>query len=555
MSAEAFGQFLVDRGHLSDSAWSRVIEARGEAGSSAGEQGLGATLTGLGLLSEGDLAAILAAYFSLPLAGEDDWPLDIVPIDGLNPVFLKSYAVLPVRAVGDTLEAIVADPTVDYAVRGLAFATRKAVSLKIATHRAVEAAIDRLYFGNTGDGPQDSGADLAEDVDRLRELATDAPVVRFVDRMIDDALSRKASDIHVEPCEAGLAIRFRVDGMLVGVPGPSRDLVSAVISRLKIMSGLDIAERRLPQDGRMRVRAHGKEIDFRVATSPTARGEGVVLRLLDRGAVALSFDSLGFDEKIAGPFKSAISRPDGIVLVTGPTGSGKTTTLYTGLSMLNTPERKILTVEDPVEYVIGGLSQVQVDARIGRTFAHTLRSFLRQDPDVIMVGEIRDTETAGIAIQAALTGHMVLSTLHTNSAAGAVARMLDMDAEGYLIASTVRLVMAQRLVRRICLSCRREDESRYPYGPDGAALDGPFYIGAGCSACHNTGYAGRTMIAEAFAVTPAMERAILEGRDTSELETLARAEGMRTMFEHGLEKAHAGVTSLAEVLRVTRDGD
>lgn len=517
-------------------------------------QGLAGTVTGLGLLSENDLSLALTDYFGLPLAEDNDWPIDALPLPDLNPTFLRACHILPARDLGDEILAICADPSDDYAIRALAFAAGKPVTLKVATLRRVEAAINQLYFGSEAI-EEDTLEGLEDDVDRLKELATDAPVIRFVDRMIDDALSRRASDIHVEPKNDLLAIRFRVDGLLMEIPGPSRDIAAAVVSRLKIMSGLDIAERRLPQDGRMRVRAHGKEIDFRVSTSPTSQGEAVVLRLLDRKAVALDFDQLGFDDRVKLPFQTALRQPDGIVLVTGPTGSGKTTTLYTGLSELNTSERKILTVEDPVEYALDGLGQVQVDARIGRTFAHTLRSFLRQDPDVIMVGEIRDEETAGIAVQASLTGHLVLSTLHTNSAAAAISRLLDMGVQDYLIASTLKLVMAQRLVRKICVHCRVEDT------PPGAflaelglsAADGPFYKGSGCGHCHGTGFQGRKMIAEVLEITPVLEQAILEHKSGTELEQLAKEGGMRSLFMHGLESVKEGITSIGEVVRVTRE--
>ncbi|WP_417452080.1 GspE/PulE family protein [Kordiimonas sp.] len=547
-----FGAYLVHRGLLSDGAWTRVQEVLSEA-----RQGLAGTIAGLGLLSEKDLALALSAHYELPEAGENDWPLIPVDLPDLNSTFLRSFHILPTRDHGDFLDAIIADPTDEYAIKALTFAARKPLSLRVATLRQVEAAITHLYFGGEVDDKHDEmdPEAIADDVDRLKELATDAPVIRFVDRMIDDALSRRASDIHVEPISGALKIRFRVDGILLELPGPSRDMVAAVISRIKIMSGLDIAERRLPQDGRMRVRAHGKEIDFRVSTSPTSQGEAVVLRLLDRGAVRLEFDRLGFDDEVKRPFRQALRKPDGIVLVTGPTGSGKTTTLYTGISELNEPERKILTVEDPVEYVMEGVGQVQVDARIGRTFAKTLRSFLRQDPDVIMVGEIRDDETASIAIQAALTGHLVLSTLHTNSAAAAISRLLDMGVEDYLISSTLRLVMAQRLVRTLCSHCRKE-ETPSPHLLKELKLDGVvdrFYCGAGCAECHGTGYLGRRMIAEVLEITPAIEQAILAHKSGTELETIAKRNGMRSLFDHGLQVVRDGQTSLSEILRVTRE--
>lgn len=549
-SSAGFGEFLVHRGLLSDGAWTRVQEVLSEA-----RQGLASTIAGLGLLSEKDLTLALADFYELPHAGIDDWPITPIAISGLNPTFLRACHILPARDLGTEVEAIIADPSNEYAVKALAFATQKTICLKVATLREIEAAISHLYFIGEESVKEEDLEAIANDVDRLKELATDAPVIRFVDRLIDDALSRRASDIHVEPIAGRLQIRLRVDGILVEVPGPSRDMVAAVVSRMKIMAGLDIAERRLPQDGRMRVRAHGKEIDFRVATSPTSQGEAVVLRLLDRGAVELDFDTLGFDDTIKQPFRDALRRPDGIVLVTGPTGSGKTTTLYTGISELNTNERKILTVEDPVEYVIDGVGQVQVDSRIGRTFAKSLRAFLRQDPDVIMVGEIRDEETASIAIQAALTGHLVLSTLHTNSAAAAISRLLDMGVEDYLISSTLRLVMAQRLVRILCERCKVEEK------PNDMLLEemgvaksmGPFYHGKGCEACNGSGYHGRRMIAEVLEITPEIETAILAHKSGHALETITKSAGMRSLFDHGLEIAQAGHTSIAEVLRVTRE--
>ncbi|MBL4790664.1 MAG: Flp pilus assembly complex ATPase component TadA [Kordiimonadaceae bacterium] len=515
-----FGQFLVARGLISDGAWARVQEVLAEA-----KQGLAGTITGLGLLSEKDLMLAFEKFFGYEQVDPNDWPIEPLHIDDLNPQYVSACAVLPVRDLGDEVLAIIADPTDKFALDALKFATGKPVIPKLATLRELETAINHLYFGIVAENVMDSldiNA-LADDVDRLKELATDAPVIRFVDRMIDDALLKRASDIHVEPSGGLLAIRLRVDGVLIELPGPSRDMGAAIVSRLKIMSGLDIAERRLPQDGRMRVRAHGKEIDFRVATSCTSQGEAVVLRLLDRGAVKLEFDSLGFDDQIKEPFRAALRRPDGIVLVTGPTGSGKTTTLYTGLAELNTSERKILTVEDPVEYVIDGLGQVQVDARIGRTFANSLRSFLRQDPDVIMVGEIRDDETAGIAIQASLTGHVVLSTLHTNSAAAAISRLMDMGVEDYLLASTLRVVMAQRLIRTLCNECKTQEhpsaalkvDLKLPENTDN------YHTANGCHACNQSGYNGRTMIGEILEITPTIEQAILAHKSGTELETIA----------------------------------
>jgi general secretion pathway protein E len=544
-----FGAFLVKSGKLSEGAWTRASEARRET-----HQSLANTLSGLGLFSETEMAKVFADYYDLDLVSNDDWPIEALDLEDTNPSFFKACGVLPALETKDTLTAVVADPTNLYAQEALAFAVRKKTILKVGTLRDIEAAIDALYFPDEANLENTDNLDLADDIDRLKELASDAPVIRFVDRMIDDALNRRASDIHIEPHSGSLKIRFRVDGVLSELPPPPKDMAAPIVSRIKIMSSIDIAERRLPQDGRMRIRAHGKEIDFRVSTSPTALGEGVVLRLLDKGAVALDFSKLGFDAEIERPFKQSLGEPDGIILVTGPTGSGKTTTLYTGLDMLNTSERKILTAEDPVEYVMEGLGQVQVDTKIGKNFATLLRSFLRQDPDVIMVGEIRDAETSSIAIQASLTGHLVLSTLHTNSAAATIARLIDMGVEDYLLASTLKLIMAQRLVRTLCNKCKKSDTvSPELLRQFGLPNDTVCYAQNGCQECNNTGYQGRSMIAEALKITPAIEKAIIASKSTREIEAIARQEGMRTLFEHGAEKIRSGQTSFAEVLRVTRE--
>jgi general secretion pathway protein E len=373
-----------------------------------------------------------------------------------------------------------------------------------------------------------------------------------VQRLINQAVEQRASDIHLEPVERGLVVRFRADGVLREIETQPKAVAAPTVSRIKVMAGLNIAERRMPQDGRIRVAVHGKDIDFRVATSPTIHGESVVLRILDRQDVQLDFDSLGFDAGLIETLRAAIARPFGIVLVTGPTGSGKTTTLYAALKELNQPERKILTVEDPVEYMLPGVNQVPVKPQIGLTFAHALRSFLRQDPDVIMVGEIRDRETAEVAIQAALTGHLLLSTLHTNTAAAAVTRLLDMGIDDYLITSTVHVVLGQRLVRRLCEHCRA------PYDPSPEVLRrfslqaaAPWHRAVGCIACEGTGYRKRTTILEALPMSEAIRAKVLERADAHSIEAVAIAEGMRTMLGHGLERVAAGETTLEEILRVT----
>ncbi len=387
-------------------------------------------------------------------------------------------------------------------------------------------------------------------------MASEGPVIRLVNQLVNQAVAQRASDIHIEPFRHHLKVRFRIDGVLREVEAPPFNLRAAVISRIKIMANLNIAEMRLPQDGRIRLVTAGKEIDMRVATVPTMHGESAVLRLLDRDAVNLDFATLGFEGANLELYTQILDRPHGIVLVTGPTGSGKTTTLYTSLIRLNDGERKILTVEDPVEYQLEGVNQVQVKPQIGLSFANTLRSFMRHDPDVIMIGEIRDLETAQIAVQAALTGHKVLSTLHTNDAVGTVTRLLDMGVEGYLLPSTLNGIVAQRLIRRLCEACREPYEATESYlhhlGIREAMDSLPvFHRARGCEACGATGYRGRSSILEVLPVTPEVADAVLDRPD--DREGIERTTGFRSMYRDGFEKALAGVTSIEEVLRVTRE--
>ena len=393
----------------------------------------------------------------------------------------------------------------------------------------------------------------------LKDLASEAPVIRLVNLVLTKALESRASDIHIEPFENRLIVRYRIDGVLHEVESPPRRLSAAVISRVKIMASLDIAERRLPQDGRIKLRIQGKEIDLRVSTIPTMHGESVVMRILDKGGVPLDFASLGFDGQALERFIKALDEVHGILLVTGPTGSGKTTTLYTALDRLNKPDVKIVTVEDPVEYQMPGINQIQVKPQIQLTFANALRSIVRQDPDIIMVGEIRDVETVRIAMQSALTGHMVLSTVHTNDAPATVSRLLDMGAEDYLLTSTVNGILAQRLVRTLCLKCREphpalpevvEQMNLRKYQPSGEIM---LYKPVGCPECAGTGYLGRICILEMLTVTDTIRSAIMRHATAGELRQAAIAEGMETMFENGLRKSMAGVTTIEEVLRVTRE--
>ena len=466
------------------------------------------------------------------------------------------------------LHLYVTDATVESAIAELEFALDAKFDRIVISPGALAEMLDRLYPVETTDEATELDAAAVEvandwtdpeDVDALRDLASEAPVVRWVQELIANAVARKASDIHIEPSDRALAVRYRIDGMLQDIDPPPSQFRSAVVSRIKILANLNIAEQRLPQDGRLRLTITGRETDFRVATAPTVHGESVVLRVLDREEVALDFEALGFSASAIETFRSALAKPYGILLATGPTGSGKTTTLYAALKALNQRERKILTVEDPVEYTLIGVNQSQVKPQIGYTFANALRSFLRQDPDIMMVGEIRDRETAEVAVQAALTGHLVLSTLHTNTAAAAVTRLLDMGVEPFLLTSTLHLIVGQRLVRRLCTSCRAPYDptpaqlQELPQPPTGDAIVAPhWHRPVGCDMCRGTGYSARTTLSELLVMSDTIGKLVLARADASTIQACAVEEGMTTMLQDGLRKAQAGVTSLEEVLRVTR---
>jgi len=422
-------------------------------------------------------------------------------------------------------------------------------------HGAGRSALGTIVEGLEGEGREASGDD---DIEHLRDLASEAPVIRLVNLLIQRAVEARASDIHIEPFESRLKVRYRIDGVLHEVEAPPASSTAAVISRIKIMARMNIAERRLPQDGRIMLRVQGKELDLRVSCIPTSFGESVVMRILDRGSVVLDFDSLGFDEHTLPAFLRVLGQPHGILLVTGPTGSGKTTTLYTALAKINTPDRKIITVEDPVEYQLEGINQMQVKPQIGLDFAGALRSIVRQDPDVIMIGEMRDLETCKIAIQSALTGHLVLSTLHTNSAAGGLTRLLDMGVEDYLLASTVNAILAQRLVRRLDPASAEAYEPLpelvAELGLDKLATQRPIRLYRPRPSPDNpSGYRGRLAIIEQLTMDDALRRLLMQHADASDIERAARDSGMRTMYEDGLRKALAGLTTIEEVLRVTQE--
>lgn len=552
---DQFLSSLVERNRLAPLAAERLRRVQHET-----MDRLANVILKLGLLSESDLATEMAAFSGLERVRPEQFrepSLAKAEAMGLRAPFLRVHEIVPLYRLDQFLHIACWDALDSYSPRALAFGSGLLVQRVIATRREILGALDALYPPDEDplrDSIPERGAFEDEVIDRMKDLANEDPVIRLVQRVIAAAVVVHASDIHFEPSSLALSIRFRLDGLLKEIESHSPDVGAAVVSRIKVMAGLNIAERRLPQDGRIRTTVHGKEIDFRVATSPALHGESVVLRILDRDDVALDFAELGYDEASRQILRSAISRPHGIVLVTGPTGSGKTTTLYAALKEVNTPDRKLLTVEDPVEYVLSGVTQVPVKPQIGLTFATTLRAFLRQDPDVLMVGEIRDQETAEIAIQAALTGHLLFSTLHTNTAAAAVARLLDMGIDDYLLTSTLHLIVGQRLLRKLCELCRE------PYEPakdtlERFGLDGTpgsvWYRAKGCSACHGLGYKGRTTIAELLLMTDDLRAKIMERADARALEQLAVSNGMRTLFQHGLDRVQAGTTTLEEVVRLT----
>ncbi len=547
---------LVEAGKLQSSGLERALRVHKETGES-----LAPILTKLGLVSEADLAAALAQALGLRLASARDFPDSPVLEDRLSVRFLRQARVAPIGESPEVAVLAMADPLDKFAVDAVRLASGKQVEIQVATPADIEAVLNRLYGEGRdaitdfpGDAGEPGAGEAVEDVERLKDLASEAPVIRLVNTLIEKAVVQNASDIHIEPFEGRLGVRYRVDGVLREADAPPERLAQAIVSRIKIMARLNIAERRLPQDGRIKVAVRGKKFDLRVSTTPIMHGESVVLRILHRDRAELDFESLGFDKESLAAFLSMLERPHGVLLVTGPTGSGKTTTLYTSLLRLNTPERKILTVEDPVEYQLEGVLQVQVKPDIELTFARALRSFLRQDPDILMIGEIRDLETARIGVQAALTGHLVLSTLHTNDAAGAVARLMDMGVPDYLLTSTINGVAAQRLVRKLCPDCRE----KYEPGDDlrerlGVAGEVPriLYRAVGCETCSGAGYSGRIALLEILVMDDALRRLVLKHADATEIERAAVEGGMRTLYEDGLRKAARGITSIEEVLRVT----
>jgi len=566
--ADRLGTFLLERGLLDRSAVSRAKSAQAKT-----KERFDLVLTRLGLIQEAGIAKMLAEFLSLDFVGSDELPDRPVLENGVRPSFLKDNGILPIKFNGDALIVAVKDPFNTDAIQSLSYLIDRPVEQRIAAPSDVEKAFERLYQ-NTDFAKNDdeaarelpTGAEAIEDdVRRLKDLASEAPVIRLVHDLIARAVETPASDIHIEPREDALRVRFRIDGMLHTVETLPPALRPAVTSRVKIMARLNIAERRLPQDGRIRSTVRGKDIDLRVSTMPTLYGESVVLRVLDRSSTQHDFSALGFNPEALSGLRKALAEPNGIVLVTGPTGSGKTTTLYTALRSLDGASQKIFTVEDPIEYELADINQIQVQPQIGLTFSSALRSILRQDPDIIMIGEIRDLETAEIAIQASLTGHLVLSTVHTNSAAATLTRLIEMGVADYLLASSLTAVLAQRLVRRLC-SCAQPAEvpkalveklwrDAHTNGANGGsfeALAAGLRRPAGCKACRHTGYRGRTSIGEMLVMTGRLRELLVSGASERAIMDEAIASGMIGMYRDGLMKAFQGETTIEEVLRVTK---
>ena len=567
--AKTFGEriadVLIDDGLLLPSQLEEVIELQKQQGGRIVK-----LLTAKGYVTEQDMVISMGRCLdvppiNLPKVHPPDSVTELIPKE-----IARTYKLAPICKLANKLFVAMADPMNVLALDDLRQRTKLEIVPMITTEKAVEDALSGVNAGGVAmdevmrDAAEEASGHVEEvkenrddlDLDKLRGQGEEGPVVKIVNLILLQALKEKASDIHIEPFEKTIKLRYRVDGNLIEASSPPKSLQLPIASRIKILAGLDISERRLPQDGRFRVRIAGKEIDLRISFLPTVYGEKIVIRLLDKSALSGSIQMLGLDERTFGIFKAAIDAPHGMILLTGPTGSGKTTTLYSVLQELNNPEYNIVTVEDPVEYQLAGINQVAVKPDVGLTFAGALRSILRQDPDIVMIGEIRDQETADIAVKAALTGHQVLSTLHTNDAAGAISRLDDMGIEPFLIASSVLLTCAQRLVRRICPNCKEEfipepDVFEKLQIPE--YIGETFYRGAGCDRCKGRGYSGRAPVLEVLSVTEPIRRLIVKRASASIIKNQAVQEGMKTLRMAGIDKAREGITTLEEVLRVTSD--
>jgi general secretion pathway protein E len=556
MAAGSLEGFLIDRGTLTPGDLHKAHQICAESG-----KRLISAVRQLGVVSGGELARVVADYYRLPTVAEGDWPKASVLAEVLSPRYLREQNVLPLAADERRLILATADPGHTAAIEAIRLAAGRAIELKVAPAEDIDAAIDRFRTAEAAPALAEmaAGGEGDDDVEHLKDLALGAPVVQFVNQMLLDGLHARATDIHIEPFRGKLTIRYRIDGMLTEGRSAPPNLARAVVSRIKILSGLDIAERRRPQDGRARIKIEARALDLRIATMPTVHGESVAIRLLENVQRVLDLPKLGFTEKDEAALRRHLAAPHGLMLVTGPTGSGKTTTLAAALRILNEPHRKILTIEDPIEYQIDGINQTQARPEIGVSFANALRHFLRHDPDAIMVGEMRDTETAQIAVHAALTGHLVLSTLHTNSAPGAITRLLDMGVDGYLLASCLSCVIGQRLVRVLCKSCREKVVGPLDFpadllqraGREGAVTH---WRAKGCDRCHGSGFLGRTSIIELLEVDDAVRQLMRPDVLLGDVAQAAARAGMSTMALDGLRKCCEGITTPDEVRRVTLDG-
>jgi len=563
-SSNRLGELLVREKLISLQQLRKAQEEEKKSG-----QNLGYTLSRLGFISDGEITNFLSSQYRLPAVNLDDTEIEVEVLKMVSREVCEKHKVMPIARVGSSLRVAMSDPTNLAALDDIKFLTGYNVDPVVASETAIHGAIERNYASGPNYEQVMAEFDIGdEDIDwttdeeevnalELERASEDAPVVRLVNLLLLNAIRKGASDVHIEPYEKRLRVRYRIDGVLHEEMTPPMKLKNAIVSRIKIMSQLDIAERRLPQDGRIKLKlGKGREMDFRVSILPTMWGEKVVLRLLDKGNLQVDMAKLGFDPKAAADFQWAIHQPWGMVLVTGPTGSGKTTTLYSALTELNVPDTNISTAEDPVEYNLHGINQVQMHDEIGLNFAMALRAFLRQDPDVIMVGEVRDFETAEIAVKASLTGHMVLSTLHTNDAPATISRLLNMGVEPFLITASVNLVLAQRLARRICGECKEqitvEPQVLFDLGatPE-QATPGKAYKGKGCDKCNGSGYKGRVALYEVMRFNDSLKELVLQGASTAELKAAAIKAGMVTLRMSGISKVIDGVTTPEEILRVT----
>ena len=558
----AFLEALMAKGQLSQTDLRRVEHLQ----KTTGDESIPQLLVKLGVCSEQNVADALAEVTGFERVPAEQYPLENPFPEKLPLRFLQQNHLVGLEDKDAEVVVAMMNPLDDFVLDALQLATGKKVVAKIGLQSEIDKAIDLQHGEEKSQMDKllrdaDSDAVDFDDLEHLKDLASEAPVIKMVNLIMQRAIELRASDIHIEPFEQTLKVRLRVDGVLQEIDSPPVSSTAAVLSRIKIMAKLDIAERRLPQDGRIKLQMSGKELDLRVSTIPTLYGESVVIRLLDKESIVLDFSALGFTGRHSEQFFEVLAQPHGIVLITGPTGSGKSTTLYTALKQLNTPERKIITVEDPVEYQLEGINQIQAKPQIGLTFASALRSIVRQDPDVIMIGEMRDLETAKIAVQSALTGHLVLSTLHTNDAAGGVTRLLDMGLEEYLLSSTVNGILAQRLVRKLCPSCRQAyqapeavvSELREKQLLEDDAGEVKLYRAVGCDECGDIGYKGRQAIIEFLPMSNAIRQQIMNHEEASAIQQQAIKEGMLTLYENGLQKAVQGITTLEEVLRVTSE--